>query len=124
MKSLEHGLEVVPNLCQIFVHHLEQISDKNITQLQMFKNDFQEYLHLEIPITEQPQNKVFHEAFSDGNICDEEFRDVQQEMLMNARVASFLIQHKFLDSKDVIIGGLVENFVTILNSQSLDTYEQ
>ena len=119
MKAFEHGLEVVPNPYQVFVYHLEQISDKNITRSQIFKNDFQEYLHLKTPIAEWPQNKVFHETFPEEmNICDEKFRELRKDILVNARIASSWIKDRFLDSNDVVIGDSLENFIGILNSWS------
>ena len=124
IKGFEHHLELVRNPYKVFVYHLEQISDKNITRSQIFKRKFQEHSHLKTPIVEWPQNKVFHEALPEEiNICDEEFRDLRQEILANARVASSWIQDKFLGSNDVIIGGCLENFIEILNSWSSDICE-
>jgi len=57
------------------------------------------------------------------NICDEEFKDLHKNILVNARIASSWIKDRFLNSNDVIIGGSLENFIEILNSWSSDICE-
>merc|ERR1719189_1162057 len=101
----DHELEILPNNpYKVFIYHLDQFADDNITRSETFRTSFEEYLELKhSSIDKLPENKVHHEK-EEGeiDICDEKFDDLREQILVNARIASTWIKEKFIQSDDVI----------------------
>lgn len=123
ISHFDHGLEIVPNSYKVLLYHVDQFKDdaENRTRSEKFRRDFQEYLELQNPIDKWPKNKVSHESLPEEmNICDEQFDDLREEILVNAQTASAWIKNKFIKSDEVTIAGYHDHFLSLLDAWNYD----
>jgi hypothetical protein len=101
--------QVTVNPYKVFIYSQEQLSDKNVTRQDQFREDLQGFLRLNTPIinfNDVPKVNANKETFPEYiDICDPNYLDLKMSLLKIGKKSSYWIRAKFVKSNDVVVSG-------------------
>jgi len=112
-----------PNPFNVFIYTPEQLSDKNTTRQEKFRQDLQEFLRLDAPLhnfDDTPKvnaNTATYPEYID--ICDPKFTRIRNVLLNTGKRSSGWIIEHFIKAKDVVLSD-EEFFIENLKTWGID----
>eukprot|EP00586_Coscinodiscus_wailesii_P012537 CAMPEP_0172512836 /NCGR_PEP_ID=MMETSP1066-20121228/247604_1 /TAXON_ID=671091 /ORGANISM="Coscinodiscus wailesii, Strain CCMP2513" /LENGTH=399 /DNA_ID=CAMNT_0013292813 /DNA_START=274 /DNA_END=1473 /DNA_ORIENTATION=+ len=100
-------LEVAPTPFKVFIYSVEQLDDDNEKRAERFRAEMQDFLGLIDPIPPFSHENINRNTkhTEHMNICDERYGDLRKLLSSQGNVTQRWIREKFIESKDVFVGG-------------------
>lgn len=119
----EQRLIFAPTRLRIFLYDVDQLSDPQKERAAQFRSSLQNFLTLNNSIEpfEKRNSLAKKGSFPNTmNICDEEFKELRDILVMQGNKTQKWIREEFMKSEDVVIGGDEGHFLELIAEWGVD----
>lgn len=119
-----HELAVKPSNFTIFCYTVDQLEDADDLRSEQFRSSLQQYLGLTTPLAPFGHENKNHAVGSTGHpetirICDDQFANIRNTAIVNARTTADWIRNEFLQARDVFVAN-PEHFLETVQQWETD----